>query len=77
MQKESQFRCGIRTRNQFGKRIAQWLWWPLAVTMLRIGCIFTRGHPLQVYAGELIHRPAFSYFLFTCVNHPFCPYRDA
>jgi hypothetical protein len=33
-------------------RFANWLLWPLAVTVLRTGLIFTKGHPFQV-AGQL------------------------
>jgi len=29
-------------------RFANWQLWPLAVTVLRTGLIFTKGHPFQV-----------------------------
>jgi len=33
--------------NKLIHRFANWQLWPLAVTVLRTGLIFTRGHPWQ------------------------------
>jgi hypothetical protein len=68
-----QFPCEIRSKNQYGRRFAQWLWWPLAVTMLRIGYLITTGHPLQVSGGTLcenigvsVSRYPAGYYAFLC-----------
>lgn len=34
-------------------RFANWPLWPLAVTVLRTGLIFTKGHPFQGPGGGL------------------------
>ncbi len=48
MQNPHQFQSKIRIRNEARSRFANWLWWPLAVTVLCTGLIFTKGHPFQV-----------------------------
>lgn len=48
MQNQGLFRVKIQMRNRVMCRFANWRLWPLAVTVLRTGLIFTRGHPFQV-----------------------------
>ncbi len=51
MQNRHQFRVRMRIKNQARYRFANWQLWPLAVTVLRTGLIFTKGHPFQGYSG--------------------------
>jgi len=48
MQERDQLGVRMQIKNQARFRFANWQLWPLAVTVLRTGLIFTRGHPFQV-----------------------------
>jgi hypothetical protein len=48
MQNHPQFRVKINITDTVTIRFAPWQLWPLAVTVLRTGLIFTTGHPFQV-----------------------------
>jgi hypothetical protein len=58
MQRHQQLCCGFRVRSSVRSRFATWQLWPLAVTVLRSGLIFTKGHPFQgpggAYANSLV-----------------------
>ena len=49
MQNRSQFRVRMRIRNQLRCRSANQQVWLLAVMMLRIPIVITKGHPFQAY----------------------------
>jgi hypothetical protein len=51
MQIRLQIGLEVPGRNKSKSPLLKWQYWPLAVTVLRTGCIFTTGHPLQVHAG--------------------------
>ena len=53
MQNHGWFRVGIHIRDRVMCRFANWQLWPLAVTVLRTGLIFTKGHPFQGPGGGL------------------------
>jgi hypothetical protein len=53
MQRHQQLCCGFRVRSSVRSRFATWQLWPLAVTVLRSGLIFTKGHPFQGPGGRL------------------------
>jgi hypothetical protein len=51
MQIALQIGLEVPGRNKSKSTLLNWQCLPLAVTVLRTGLIFTRGHPLQVHAG--------------------------
>jgi hypothetical protein len=68
MQNHGQFRVRMRIRNQLVCRFANRQLWPLAVMMLRIPIVITRGHPLQVNSGKHAESIRFYVAPFTAVN---------
>jgi len=64
---ESEYASETRTTYPFTKTGS----WTLAVAVLRTGCIWTRGHPLQVNSSKRIDLVGIPSRQFTAVNSPY------
>jgi hypothetical protein len=71
MQIRLQIGLEVPGRNKSKSPLLKWQYWHLVVTVLRTGCIFTKGHPFQVHVGVLLAFVGFSYSSCTAVYRPF------
>jgi hypothetical protein len=67
MQNHGQFRFTMRIRNPLMCRFANRPLWPLAVMMLRIPIVITKGHPFQAYGCIRAGFAAFRHGRYTAV----------